>query len=821
MTRTIIAILLIQSICAGVVSAQGEKRTYSATRTLITPKIDGVLNDDAWQNVPVAKDMLQLRPAQGMEAKNATEVKLIYDDNGIYISAMLYDSAPDSIVHALGSRDDLSILADIFYIGFDTYNRLDAYVFAVTASGVQFETKDSDPTYDAVWESAVKINEKGWSVEMRIPYSAIRFPSTIQQEWGFQFTRDVKRSGEYDQWALTPPTLSNSRLAWGTLKGISNIKAPLRLSFTPFITAYAENAPEYSSDQTLNYNKSISYNAGADLKYGLNEKFTLDLTLLPDFSQIQSDSKVKNLSYSEITYNDNRPFFKEGTELFTKDDLFYSRRIGKTPYGYYSIPNMLNPGEVIKENPSMTRLLNAVKLSGRNNKGLGIGLFNAVTGNSYAIIEDTLGNSRKILTEPLTNYNLFVFDQQFKNTSSVYIINTNTLRNSKDYNNANVIGTGFSLKNKKATFAIDGSAAYSLKSQKIDSLSNNSLDQGYKYFIGARKISGNLTYGISHTFINKSYDSRDMGYYTIGNRMKERVYVQYNTFKPNKYFRESYNSAYFDYGINPITKKPYIGQGSIDLYYVLNNFGSLSIGTMLAPLVTYDYYEPRVEYRYSRNMRNYYSYAGYSSNPRKLFVYGLNLQFGDFLEKVKGKGYTITPSANYRINDKLQVCYSFTYSYDSYNIGFADILPNSDIIYGGRKITVCENNLSIEYMFKNDMSLSVLSRHYWNVGEYMDYYTLLENGDIEKNVTYTGNNDFSYNVFNIDLVYSWQFAPVSTLSLVYKNAIETEEGKILRNYFDDFNRTIDSPQTNSISLKVLYYLDHQSIRKLRMKSAQV
>jgi len=810
----IFSLLIISSITF----AQTEKRTYAASRATITPKIDGELTDAAWDNVPLATGMLQLRPIEGKVAKDETELRLIYDDNGIYISAMLYDSQPDSIMHALGSRDDMSILADAFYIGFDTYNRLDAYVFAVTASGVQYETKDSDPTYDAVWESAVKINEKGWAVEMRIPYSAIRFPSIPEQEWGFQFTRDIKRSGEYDQWALTPPTLANTRLAWGTLKGISNIKAPLRLSLTPFVTTYAEAAPTYTADQSLEYNKSTSYNAGADLKYGLNEKFTIDLTLLPDFSQVQSDSKIKNLSYSEVTYNDNRPFFKEGTELFTKDNLFYSRRIGKTPNGFYCIPYLLNPGEVIKENPSKTRLLNAVKLSGRNNKGLGIGLFNAITDNTFALIEDTLGNTRKMLTEPLTNYNVFVLDQQFKNTSSVYVINTNTTRDSKDYYNADVTGAGFSLKNKKTTFAIDGSGAYSQKFQKVDSLSDNSIDKGYQYFLGARKISGNLMYGISHTFINKSYDSRDMGYFIIGNRMKERVYVQYNTYKPNKYFRESYNSTYFDYGINPVSKKPYIGQGSIDLYFVLNNFGNFSIGIMVAPIVSYDYYEPRVEGRFSRNQRYYYSYASYSSNPRKSIVYGLNLQFGDFLEKYKGKGYMFAPSLTYRINDKLQLGYSFSFSHDSYNIGFADILPNGDIIYGGRKIVTYENNLALQYMFKNDMSLSLLSRHYWNAGEYKDYYTLLENGEIETNMIYAGNNDFSYNVFNVDLVYSWQFAPGSTLSIAYKNAIETEESAIVKNYFEDFDNTIFSPQTNSISLKVLYYLDHQSIKKLSKKS---
>ena len=247
---TITLLIIINSI----VYAQNEKRSYIASRSTLVPKIDGVIDDKAWENVSIATGMLQLRPAEGKKALNETEVKIIYDDNAIYVSAMLYDSSPDSIFRELGSRDDLSINADIFYIGFDTYNRLDAYVFSVTASGAQSEVKDSDPTYDAVWESAVKINNKGWAVEMKIPYSALRFPSNYEQEWGFQFTREIKRTGEYDQWALTPKTISNSRLYWGTIKGISNIKSPIRLSFTPFITSYFENAPIYSvNEKTYHY----------------------------------------------------------------------------------------------------------------------------------------------------------------------------------------------------------------------------------------------------------------------------------------------------------------------------------------------------------------------------------------------------------------------------------------------------------------------------------------------------------------------------------------------------------------------------------------
>lgn len=796
--------------------AQNTKREYSATRTSVIPKIDGILDEACWQKASSAEKLKQLRPIEGASATMNTVVKVLYDDNAIYVYAMMYDPAPDSIRNELGSRDNMSVNADAFYIGFIPYNRLDAYVFGLTASGIQCDVRDSDPTFDAVWESAVKINDKGWAAEMKIPYSAIRFPSEVKQSWGFQFTRDIKRNGEYDQWALTPPTLSNSRLNWGIINNIENIKAPLRLSLTPFISGYYENTPQ-NNGNAVTYNNNYSYNFGADLKYGINEKFTLDLTLMPDFNQIQSDNKVKNLSYNEITYNENRPFFKEGTELLTKNALFYSRRIGQTPSGYYAAQYSLQENEILKENPSKTRLLNAVKISGRNNNGVGIGFFNAITDNTYAIAEDSVGNIRKILTEPLTNYNIIVFDQQLKNNSSYYLINTNVIR-ANNYPAANVTGSGFTFNNKKNTYAIDGSVALSQLFSRQDSIPDIFNDKiGYRYFIGARKSSGNILFGISHTMINKSYDSRDMGYYVIGNKVIERFYFNYNIYKPNNIFQNSYNSISLDYGTNPVTGKMITSQVNLNLYFTLLDFSNFNIGVNCAPFSVYDYYEPRVAGRFSKTFRYYYAYADFNTDTRKALALEFHFEGGDFIENFRGVGFGSQTGIRYRFNNRLQAKYIFNYNNDSYNIGFADIY-NNQIIYGGRKLVTFINSFNCQYLFTKDMNISVTARHYWNTGEYKKYYSLLENGDISETSDYSGNNNFSFNLFNIDLIYSWQFAPGSTISIVYKNAIESETDELTHNYSGNFKNTFESPQTNSLSLKILYYLDYQYLNKLKKEA---
>lgn len=794
--------------------AQNTNKEYIAVRTISPPRIDGVLNESTWTDASLAIGFLQNTPDEGKPVSQKTEVKIVYDDYAIYVGAMMYDEYPDSILHELGVRD-ATIRADLFRICFDTYNnQQDAYIFGVYASGVQIDSKALDPTYNAVWESKVQITDKGWCVEMRIPYSAIRFPSTKEQIWGFQTTRSIERRQEFAQWSLVPKGVNSSLNYWGKLKGIFNINAPLRLSLTPFLTTYMEESPNIVDGKLANYNHSFSYNFGADLKYGINEKFTLDLTLLPDFSQVQSDSKVKNLSYQEITYAENRPFFKEGVELFNKNNLFYSRRIGKTPTGFYDVADQLNKGEKIKENPSSAKMLNAIKISGRDNNGLGIGVFNAITDNTYAIIEDSVGKKRSVLTEPITNYNVVVFDQQMKNNSSLYLMNTNMIKG-KSSNVANVTGLGLTLENKGHSYAMDANGALSQKYTKIDTLFNIfTALTGYQYFLGARKISGNFQFGASHTFINKSYDSRDMGYYIIGNRMRENVYFDYNTYQPNQYFRDTYNELYMHYSTNPATGKPIESKIGLSLYADFLNYAAISIEGEFSPTKSYDYNEPRYTGRYFRNIRFYYLNVGFASDSRKALRLNIHFDFADFLEKYEGKFYGLSTTLRYRYNDKLSFRYDLRYSKDNYNFGFVDATSEDSIIFGGRRLITFENKVSLQFIFKNDMSLIVSARHYMNSGKYLQYYNLEKNGEVTPNNNYSINNNYSSNYFNIDLVYSWQFAPGSFLSFNYKNAIETESDIFNDNPSTNFRRTLKSPQSNSLSLKFIYYLDYQNVRKL-------
>jgi hypothetical protein len=241
-------------------------------------------------------------------------------------------------------------------------------------------------------------------------------------------------------------------------------------------------------------------------------------------------------------------------------------------------------------------------------------------------------------------------------------------------------------------------------------------------------------------------------------------------------------------------------------------------GVTLFPVATHQYYEPRVPGKFSYNVEGYRTWAGFSTDYRKKLAVDINVNSGAFLKNnvydlpaLPSLGFEIKPRV--RVNDRLSFMHVFSFNHDPNNLGFANFDSSGNIIYGERMLKTYINTLTAKYIFKNDLSFSLNGRHYWSTGKYIRYYTLLDNGMIESNSAYSANNNFSYNAFNIDAVFSWQFAPGSTLSIVYKNAIEKDEQIIIPGFGENFSSVLRAPQTNSISLKVLYYLDYQYLKR--------
>lgn len=796
--------------------AQIQPKKYNATRINSTIKIDGKLDDEAWRDIKPIDSFVDALPIEGAEPTQRTEIKMVYDNQAIYVSGKMFDTAPDSVLHELGNRDDGDLNADKVRVVIDTYNtRADAYDFGLYASGVQTDSKFSDETFDAVWHSATQLTNEGWVFEMKIPYSAIRFAKTEEQIWAMQITRSIRRNREFIQWNLTPKADDNPMKFWGTLENLKDIKPPLRLSLTPYLSTYYERQPVYTDAENYEYANAISYRAGADIKYGINESFTLDMSLLPDFGQVKSDDKVKNLSYSEIVYDENRPFFKEGTELFNHFGLFYSRRIAATPSLFYDVPYQLNDGEKIIDNPAQAKLINSTKITGRTQKGTGIGFLNAVTGNTYATVEDVNGNQRKILTEPLTNFNVITVDQQLKNNSSVYFINLSTIRD-KRYNDANVTGAGYSLANKKNTIRLDGNFALSQIYTMPDSTSNErSNESGYKYFVGVQKTGGAFQYGISSNYVNNTFYNSDLGYQALPGFNNNRIYGVWQLLKPYKNLQEANISVTYDVGVNYQTKKITRHEVKFEAFALSRSYNAAFGGIGLTPTTSLDYYEPRVPGRYFETFRYYYFYLGFSSDYRKKLAVDMTNVFPNFMDEYTWWGYNNETKIRYRFNDKFSASYSFIYNYDPFNIGVVDNSNTDNIIFGGRVLNTYVNQLSARYIFKNDLSINVNARHYWITGVYKKNFTLEDNGSLTDNDAYNVNNDFNYNVMNVDAVFSWQFAPGSNLSVSYKFALEHQDLPALNipSYGKNFSNVLNQPQTNSVSVKFLYYLDWMYLSK--------
>ncbi|MCB0397604.1 MAG: carbohydrate binding family 9 domain-containing protein [Flavobacteriales bacterium] len=806
------------TVLASVVEEK-EQRLVEARRVQGEVKVDGSLDEEAWEQAVVTTNFTQLQPDEGKAPSQRSEVRLLYDDHAIYVGAYLYDTAPDSILTELTERDNDGANADFFFFYVDPYNkRQDAYVFGVSASGMQVDQRFSDWTYNAVWESHVAITDKGWVVEMKIPYSAIRFPKAEAQVWGIQFERLLKRKQEKSQWSLTPQSQSLPQNFWGETRGISGIEAPIRLSLTPYLSTSWNKIPVTSSDGSIEYANNYTYSAGTDLKYGIDDRFTLDVTLLPDFGQVQSDNKVKNLGYSPVNYEENRSFFKEGTELFGKNNLFYSRRIGQTPSGYGDVD--AGEGDEIVSNPRQANLINATKLSGRNDNGLGLGFFNAVTNNTYAVIEDSLGQQRSILTEPLVNYNILVADKQFKNNSNLYVINANVTR-AKKFRDANVTGAGLSMFTKKKNFRFGLEASHSRTYGEQDSLGYEVRTQGLKFGMVVEKVSGKIRYGTGAEGWSPGFDATDMGFFSVNNIVKQYAWLYLYRFQPWKFVRNANAQINVTYTSHYQTFKRNSVQINVNLNANLKNLWNVYGGLGITPVKNDDYYEPRVDgWHYSRPPF-FWMFSGFSTDQRKKYALSLEGFFGRFLKEYRSNdhdGFGAQMDHRYRVNNKLTVGYNYDYNMDEYSLGYADVLSSDSILFTGRVLETFTNTLGARYALNPATTFSLNMRHYWSTGKYKDFFLLNQDGSLDPIAGRRTGYDFSYNALTIDAVITWWFAPGSTITLVYKKQLEDESGTIPVKYSEDFRLLSKVPQNDFISLKALYWLDYLYLRKKRPRN---
>lgn len=777
------------------------KRT-TAVRTASAPAIDGSLNDEAWQAARPATDFVELRPVPGrLEPRDrATEVRILYDDVAVYVGARMFYN-PDSIAREVAERDQVGN-ADFIGVIFDTYyDKINATGFYVTAANSQFDAKYSgsgneDPNWNAVWLSKVKRDDKGWTAEMKIPYSALRFARKDVQLWGINFTRRNQFTQVQTFWNFVDPKKNGFINQEGELDGLTNVEPPIRLSFSPYISGYVNNYPH----PVLN-NTTGTFNGGMDVKYGLTDAFTLDMTLVPDFGQVQSDNRILNLSPFEVQYNENRQFFTEGTELFSKGDLFYSRRIGASPINASAASAGLLAGERIVNNPSETRLINATKVSGRTAKQLGVGFFNALTRRTFATVEDDQGNRRSVETAPLTNYNILVLDQSLKNNSYVTLINTNVTRQGKIYD-ANASGLLFSLNDKKNLYNLSGSA-------RSTHLNDRPGNTGYSYSLSAGKQSGSFIAYLEESVTDSKFNPNDLGILFQNNFWNHHMNLGYNIFKPGKWYNtiQTWSNLTLSQRYAPRSYQYF--RANAGGFVKLKKLHSLEFNVNYRPEAN-DYFEPRSTGSVFRKP-GYLNFNGeFTTNRAKRYNSGLWAGIYDH-SRFDGFGSEISWFQNFRVNNKLAFGNDIYYDRQKNTAGW--IASSGGVpVFSVRDRKTIENSLDAKYTFSENMGLTLVVRHYWSALKNNAFYTLQTDGSLAPNPGFTQNKDRTFNTFNIDMVYSWVFSPGSVLSIVYKDASSFDENGSREGYFRNFSRVTGAPQNNNLSVKILYFIDYLQLK---------
>lgn len=778
------------------------RKKFNISKTTNPPKIDGILDDDVWQNLAAAKNFIQKDPENGKpeDPKFRTEVKMTYDDTGIYFSARMYDPEPSKIAKELVERDDIGN-DDFFGVTINGYNdKQQTLEFIVMPSGVQFDAKATndygeDSNWSAVWFSAANIDELGWTVEMKIPFSELRFPKKDIQEWGLNMIRSIRRSKTSLTWNFVDNTKGSIMLYDGVLSGISNVEPPLRLSFLPYFSSYINN---------FDGKTSTSVNGGMDVKYGINDAFTLDTTLIPDFGQTAFDDNILNLGPFEQQFAERRPFFTEGTELFSKGNLFYSRRVGDYPS---TSPN-LGENEELTENVQKVKLLNATKISGRTNKGLGIGFFNGITQKTEVDIVDRIsGNVRLEVLEPIANYNVFVLDQRFNGNSSVSLINTNVTRNGS-FRDANATALLVDLTDKQNKFNYYGG----VKGSFVNDLDNTF---GTNIYGGAGKISGKNRYSFGVDATTKNYDIDDLGYTGRTNYINYSVNYRYRILQPSKNFNQLYwnNSISHSRRLDTDLFSSLVINSNISLTdKEFRNYGG---GIQFTPNGENDLYEPRVFGRHLAIPGYFNPFFYFNSDNRKKLTYNLSMDYYVYDEKARHL-FINSLGMSYRLNDHLSLSYYADFNFSNQEQGYVGRNDNN-IYIGTRNRNTVTNNFSSQYTLNNKMAVSLNFRHYYTEINYKQFGILQEDGNTLEVSDFNRKNQ-TFNSWNIDMRYSWWFAPGSQLTLLYQNASQNFLDYSKVNFRQNFKSLFNEPMNNTLSLKVTYYIDYNTVKNLIKKS---
>jgi hypothetical protein len=782
-----------------------KRKVYQATRVDNAPVIDGKPFEEFWQEIPTGGDFVMLEPNNGQPERDThrTQFKIAYDDNAVYVAAFLYDNEPNRILRQFSQRDEIDVQADLFGFFINTYNNQinQTRFFATSGNALGdaiVEGNREDFSYNVIFLSETSIDDKGWYVEMKLPYRTLRFPENEIQDWSFQIFRKIRHLNEDYTYNYIDITTGIGTQYDALLTGVQNIDPPLRLNLYPYVSTISDR---------FNGDNSLIFNAGLDLKYGINDAFTLDATTIPDFGQAAFDQVVLNLGPFEQLFAENRAFFTEGVDLFNKGDLFFSRRIGQRPSGFSSIQTTND--EQIIDNPDTAALLNSVKVTGRTDGGLGIGVLNAITEKTSATIENTLtGERRKEITEPLTNYNMFVLDQQYGNNSSISFVNASTLRNGH-FTDALANALVLNHNNKKATHR------YRTELKMTNRFTPTGTVSGYSTELFWERTATKWRPRLGMFFADKNYNPNDLGRQFRTNYLNflaDLNYVQltqkgiFNRYEIRLRTRHRRAAAPGFHTGSEIQLNPFfITKERFAFGFDLNYFTNRK-----------DQFESRIDGLVARYGSGFFTGGFISTDYRKKFAIDLRAgRFKRFRESEENYNFNISP--RYRFSDKLLVIYNFNWDKSDDRMSYVTLINDGNTsVFSERDTHSLENRMTGTYNFNNRQALSLSFRNFWSRaafsrdfkelqidGDYADSsYTLEENGF---------NPDANFNIWNLDLSFRWRFAPGSEASLLYRTSINNTDNQGDIQFDDSLSNLFEQPARHNVSLRVSYFLDVNNV----------
>ncbi|MBN1925198.1 MAG: carbohydrate binding family 9 domain-containing protein [Prolixibacteraceae bacterium] len=831
-------------------------KTYTTQKIKGTPPdIDGVLNDSCWQNNNWSGNFTQWIPNEGATPTYPTYINILYDNRNIYVAIRAVDYEPEKIIKKRGRRDELT--GDMVGINFDSYHdHRTGFEFNVTAAGQKIDMiltnpMNGDQSWDAVWTAKVGFEDTAWVAEFEIPLSQLRYSSESEQTWGMHVWRWLDRLQEESDWEPQSSTGPGMLYLFGHLEGIEGLPKSKRIEMMPYLLGKISTVEKDLQNPYAKNGYNLFGSFGVDAKIGLSSNFTADITINPDFGQVESDPSEMNLTAFETFYNEKRPFFLEGKNIFEFEtngtSLFYSRRIGQSP-SYYPV---LSEGEYMSY-PNTTSIISAVKISGKTSKGFSMGILQSITNNETAKISNGI-SERKELVEPLTSFTVARFQKDFNEGNTILGgIGTATNRLSDDtrfsFLNRNAFSGGLDFLHQwnDKEFFIDArlmgsfvngdseamqilqtsSARYYQRPDAEHIEYNDLLTQlsgyGGKIEIG-KGSKGFWRYSTSLSFFSPGFEVNDLGYMQLADVIQNRNQVSYFINQPkgiiralntsftqinNWDFALNYLSAHFSYSFST----QFLNRWSINTHAChfpeSTDTKQLRGGpSMKMPSKTHATLQIGSDgsKRFSASLYGFYEWGGENSLSQ----------------------FTFHPSINYHPIDALRISLSGLFTTNRNELQYVDktyLAQQPVYILGEINQQTLSATFRIDYIITPELSIQYYGSPFVSVGSYSDYKIITDPlndsydsrfrsfqpvfKDINNNFSDEGgfyNPDFSFTQFRSNLVFRWEYLPGSKLYLVWSNEqtnYQNEAGKTIDEVMNNFGNAFAN---NLFLLKLNYW----------------